>query len=121
MCNIHKLIFRLALIATPAYSNPINGQGTWESTLEGRDVDGDSSVDAPNIAVPLAADVDGDSNMDIVIGFRTQATRVLCGDTEIRLYGETFDETPVSGVDSIYTIDCAIGYCPQNGFCSTIL
>jgi hypothetical protein len=35
-----------ALISLPALAIPISGQGTWETTLQPRDIDGNGSVDA---------------------------------------------------------------------------
>jgi hypothetical protein len=36
----------LVLCAAPAHARPIRGQGTWETTLQPRDIDGDGVVDA---------------------------------------------------------------------------
>lgn len=34
------------VIATPAHASPVSGQGTWETTLQARDLDGDGTTDA---------------------------------------------------------------------------
>ncbi len=34
------------IAASPAVASPVSGQGTWESTLQARDLDGDSVIDA---------------------------------------------------------------------------
>ena len=37
-------VFILSLSPLPAYAIGVSGQGTWESTLQGRDLDGDAST-----------------------------------------------------------------------------
>lgn len=49
--SMHRFILRALLFsalscATGAYSAAVLGQGTWETTLVARDIDGDTSVDA---------------------------------------------------------------------------
>lgn len=43
----HALLFAAALsAASAAHAAPVPGQGTWETTLQARDIDGDGTVDA---------------------------------------------------------------------------
>ena len=49
-------------------------------------------------------DVDGDTDLDMILHFRTQETNIAPGDTEACLTGETFDGTPFEGCDSVRTV-----------------
>jgi len=51
-------------------------------------------------------DVNDDGFMDAVFHFRTQETGIVCGDTEATLNGELFDETPITGTDTVNTVGC---------------
>ena len=43
----HALLLAAALAAvSAAHAVPVPGQGTWETTLQARDIDGDGTVDA---------------------------------------------------------------------------
>jgi len=54
-------------------------------------------------------DVDNDGDMDLLLHFRILQTGIQCGDTEATLTGETWDEVPIIGTDSIVTVRCAAG------------
>jgi probable HAF family extracellular repeat protein len=64
--------------------------------------------EAANIAAPWPMDVggDGDGDTDVLFGFSTQETGVLCGDTEISLAGETYAGELIKATDTISTTDC---------------
>ncbi|MDH3856839.1 MAG: hypothetical protein OEV07_02510 [Gammaproteobacteria bacterium] len=51
-------------------------------------------------------DVNDDGFMDAVFHFRTQETGIVCGDTEATLDGETFDDNPITGTDTVNTVGC---------------
>jgi hypothetical protein len=51
-------------------------------------------------------DVDGDSDLDLVLHFRTQDPGIQCGDTSASLTGNTFDGAAIHGSDSIRTVGC---------------
>ena len=51
-------------------------------------------------------DVNQDGAPDLVLHFRTQDTGIKCGDTSASLTGETFNEDPIQGSDSIKTVGC---------------
>jgi hypothetical protein len=61
---------------------------------------------ASNQASPAQQDFNGDSETDLLLGFRTQDTAILCGDTEVRLTGETLSGEVFMGSDTITTADC---------------
>ena len=51
-------------------------------------------------------DVNGDGFMDAVFHFKNRQTGIACGDTESALEGETFDDIPLGGTDSLTTVGC---------------
>ena len=51
-------------------------------------------------------DVNHDGEPDLMLHFRTQATGIKCGDTSASLTGETFDDDPIEGTDTIKTVGC---------------
>ena len=61
---------------------------------------------ASNVATPLVFDVAGDAEADFILGFRTEATGIFCGDTEVSLVGETLTGDAFIGTDTITTTDC---------------
>jgi hypothetical protein len=62
--------------------------------------------EAPNVATPWVNDWDGDGDTDVIFGFRTQETGIICGDKEVLLEGETYAGDPFTASDSIRTTDC---------------
>jgi serine protease len=62
--------------------------------------------EAPNIAQPLVGDVDGDGDIDTTVGFRTEQTGIVCGDTEVSLFGSTYSGASFVATDIITTNDC---------------
>jgi len=101
----------------PSSNNPISVAVLGSSIAEGGSADFDASLvnpatvrlgigEAPNIAIPWVQDVDGDTLDDILIGFRTQETGILCGDAEVSLAGETIGGSAFIGTDTIDTSDC---------------
>jgi cysteine-rich repeat protein len=51
-------------------------------------------------------DVDDDGDLDLVLHFKTLESGIACGETEVRLTGETFDGQDIEGYDSIQTVGC---------------
>lgn len=51
-------------------------------------------------------DVNGDGRPDLVLHFRTQSTGIVCGMTEVSLFGFTFAGRRIEGSDSIKTPGC---------------
>jgi len=49
-------------------------------------------------------DADDDGDLDLVLHFRTRATGIESGDTEACLIGQTFDDVPIIGCDSVRTV-----------------
>jgi hypothetical protein len=52
------------------------------------------------------SDVDGDGDIDLILHFSTQATRIKCGDVSALLTGKTFGGQAIQGSDSIATVGC---------------
>ncbi len=51
-------------------------------------------------------DVDGDSDLDLVLHFRTQETGIQCGDASVTLTGNTISGQAIEGSESISTKGC---------------
>jgi hypothetical protein len=51
-------------------------------------------------------DANQDGEPDLMLHFHTQATGIKCGDTSASLTGETFDDNPIEGTDTIKTVGC---------------
>jgi hypothetical protein len=66
---------------------------------------------ASNAISPIPADLDGDSDTDVIFGFQVQESGIFCGDTEVTLEGEQYDGYPLTGVDNITTTDCTETSC----------
>ena len=52
-------------------------------------------------------DVDGDSDVDLVLHFRTQDSGIQCGDTTATLVGSMLVGDPFTGSDGIATVGCS--------------
>lgn len=51
-------------------------------------------------------DVDGDSDLDLLLHFRTRETGIECGDSSVSLSGETLEGRTVTSSDAIRTVNC---------------
>jgi hypothetical protein len=52
-------------------------------------------------------DVNLDAYLDLMLRFRIPETGIECGDSSVTLSGETLDNRPFEGEDSIRTVGCA--------------
>jgi lysophospholipase L1-like esterase len=104
-------------IVLPASNNLIAVAVMGSNTATGDAVDFDATQvdpaslkfgwgEAQNLAAPWVGDFDGDTNIDVAFGFRTQATGILCGDTEVTLDGETYSGELITGTDTIDASEC---------------
>jgi len=78
-------------------------------TFDASTVDPTTVQFGPNGAAPVHAaleDVDGDTDLDLILHFRTQETGIACGDTEAVLTGETTGGQAIQGSDSVNTVGC---------------
>ena len=64
---------------------------------------------APNVSIPSTQDVDGDLDLDVVLSFAIDASGITCDDNSAELQGQTTTGYPVTGNDSITTIECNSG------------
>jgi hypothetical protein len=46
--------------------------------------------EAVNVYSPDYVDFNGDNQVDVLLGFQTEASGIACGDTEVALFGETY-------------------------------
>ena len=67
--------------------------------------------DAEPVAGPFDFDVDGDGDLDKGWQFNIQDIDLMCGDTFVRLDGETNTGEAFWGRDSITTVDCETSGC----------
>ena len=51
-------------------------------------------------------DVNGDGKIDLILHFKTQATRIQCGDRSASITGKTFSGQLIHGADSVKTVGC---------------
>ncbi|MBL8383335.1 MAG: DUF1566 domain-containing protein [Burkholderiales bacterium] len=94
-----------ALSAAPVVAGPVSGQGTWETTLQARDLNGDSVTDAfydtvLNITWLRDANVNGRMNWNDAVAWANGLT--LGGYSDWRL--PTMVDTGAPGCDAGY--DC---------------
>ncbi len=59
----------------------------------------------------LVIDLDGDSYDDMLVSFATQDTGILCEDTNVSVYGESYTGQTFAGIDPIETIECETSGC----------
>ena len=59
----------------------------------------------------FVSNMGGDSAPDISFAFNSTDTGIVCDDTSVELTGETYSGEPVSGTDSIETINCESTSC----------
>ena len=57
----------------------------------------------------VAFDADHDGDQDLLVKFNIPDTGISCGDPDATLDGMTFGGSPVSGTDSLNTINCGGG------------
>ena len=82
--------------------------GTTED-FDASNVDVNTVQFGPDAARPVhyaLADVDGDTDWDLMLQFKTQDTGIVCGDTEATLTGKTLEGESFTGADSIKTVGC---------------
>ena len=56
-------------------------------------------------------DLNGDSYDDMWVSFATQDTGIVCDDTDVSVYGESYTGQTFSGIDQIATIECETSSC----------
>ncbi len=61
---------------------------------------------AMNQAAPWIVDIDGDAETDMVLGYWTQDTGIVCNDTEVSVVGGTLTGETFTGTDTIDATDC---------------
>ncbi|HET8675138.1 MAG TPA: hypothetical protein VFO63_05080, partial [Blastocatellia bacterium] len=66
---------------------------------------GATGTEAP-AAHSALEDVDADGDTDMILQFRTQETRIVCGATIAFLTGRTFGGQVIQGSDSVVTRGC---------------
>jgi hypothetical protein len=57
------------------------------------------------------SDVDGQFGNDTTVHFRIQDSGIFCDDTEVSVYGETLEGSPIAGTGSIDATQCETGGC----------
>ena len=106
-----------------SYPNSINPRSKGKipvAILSSMDFDAPTVVDTESLTFgrtgdeeslafcsPSSEDVNGDGFVDLVCHFYTQMTGFECGDDEGILKGQTVDETPVEGNDSVRIVPSA--------------
>ena len=65
----------------------------------------------PHAGSTVVADLDNDSDTDIVVGFNAINSGIACGDTEVNMEGNIASGLPIIGVDTITTVECETGGC----------
>jgi hypothetical protein len=78
-------------------------------TFDAATVDSGSVKFGPYLATSVDSalvDVDGDSDLDLILHFRSQQAGIKCGDTSLSLTGGTSAGQAIEGSDSIKTVAC---------------
>lgn len=84
----------LVLSSVGAFAGPISGQGTWETTLQARDINGDSEVDAyydTELNITWLADAN-------VLGERLTWSDAVSWAASLDIYGVTGWELPATSI-----------------------
>jgi hypothetical protein len=66
---------------------------------------------AMSTGATLVFDLDGDSYDDMLVSFATQDTGIVCEDTNVSVYGESYTDQTFTGIDPIETIECETSGC----------
>lgn len=101
----------------PATNNPIHMAVLGKKIAAGDAIDFDATQINPAsvrfgagqaiyYGVPLIHDVDSDSNLDMMLTFRTQDSGIVCGDVEVAVTGETLTGLAFAGTGDIATVNC---------------
>ena len=80
-----------------------------EGDFDALQIDPDTAKFGPGHAVTAryrVKDVDSDGDDDLLLYYRVQQTGIACSDTQATLTGELYDETPITGTDSVQTKNC---------------
>jgi len=110
----------IAIISLPAQAVPVSGQGTWETTLQGRDLDGNAATYEAyydtTLDITWLADANVNGLMQWPVADTWAANLNVYGVTGWRL--PTMVDTGAPGCDFAYTgTDC--GYNVQTGSAAT--
>ena len=77
--------------------------------FDGLQIDPDTAKFGPGRAMTAryrVKDVDNDGDDDLLLYYRVQQTEIACPNTQATLTGELYDETPITGTDSVQTKNC---------------
>ena len=80
-----------------------------EGDFDALQIDPDTAKFGPGHAVTAryrVKDVDSDGDDDLLLYYRVQQAGITCSDTEATLSGELYNETPITGTDSVQTKNC---------------
>lgn len=96
------------VVATVVTSTSVTIPGSIN--FDATQVDFSSVTFGPDGASPIhdghVEDVNDDGYPDMVFHFKIQETGIVCGDNEATLVGETFNETTITGTETVKTIGC---------------
>jgi hypothetical protein len=90
----------VAILSTLDFDAP--NEVDWDSLTFGQIGDEDSLA----FCSPSPEDVNNDSYYDLVCHFDTQSSGFECGDEWGYLRGETVDDVPIEGSDSVRIVPC---------------
>ena len=80
-----------------------------EGDFDALQIDPDTAKFGPGHAVTVryrVKDIDSDGDDDLLLYHRIQQTGIACSDTQATLTGVLYDETPITGTDSVQTKNC---------------